>query len=211
MESMKQATPPKAVETYEEEIKAPEPVPEKPAADVMCGSHLKTADELTGFPVFPEGQQNSMLCKLLSRDIWEANKNKVDKFGFSFKSAIFSGCVNVDSGIGIYAGSSDSYDEFSDLFHPLIEGYHKIDLQSGHVSDMDASKLNCPPFPADEAAMIKSTRIRVGRNLADYPLGPGVSAQQRADIEAKVTAGLNTMNGDLAGKYYSLSTMSKED
>jgi len=39
----------------------------------------------------------------------------------------------------------------------------------------------------DEAAMIVSTRIRVGRNLADYPLGPGVSKEQRLEIMYKVT------------------------
>lgn len=36
---------------------------------------------------------------------------------------------------------------------------------------MDYKKLNCPKFPPDEDKMINSTRIRVGRNLADYPLG----------------------------------------
>ena len=48
---------------------------------------------------------------------------------------------------------------------------------------MDYSKLNTPPLPADEAAMIKSTRIRVGRNLADFPLGPGLNKDQRNQIE----------------------------
>jgi hypothetical protein len=42
---------------------------------------------------------------------------------------------------------------------------------------MDYTKLNTPPLPEDEAAMIKSTRIRVGRNLAGYPLGPGLSKE----------------------------------
>jgi hypothetical protein len=42
---------------------------------------------------------------------------------------------------------------------------------------MDYSKLIAPPFPEDEAKMIKSTRIRVGRNLADFPLGPGLSKE----------------------------------
>jgi hypothetical protein len=42
---------------------------------------------------------------------------------------------------------------------------------------MDYKKLNCPKFPADEDAMINSTRIRVGRNLADYPLGPAVTRE----------------------------------
>ena len=44
---------------------------------------------------------------------------------------------------------------------------------------MDASKLNAPPFAAEDAKMIKSTRIRVGRNLADFPLGPGITNEQR--------------------------------
>jgi len=42
---------------------------------------------------------------------------------------------------------------------------------------MNYEELDCPPFADDEAAMIKSTRIRVGRNLADYPLGPGISRE----------------------------------
>ena len=44
---------------------------------------------------------------------------------------------------------------------------------------MDASKLNAPPFNPEDAEMIKSTRIRVGRNLADFPLGPGITNEQR--------------------------------
>lgn len=40
---------------------------------------------------------------------------------------------------------------------------------------MDYKKLNTPPFTNEEAKLIKSTRIRVGRNLANYPLGPGLS------------------------------------
>jgi len=42
---------------------------------------------------------------------------------------------------------------------------------------MDHTQLKCPPFTADEAEMILSTRIRVGRNLAAYPLGPGITKE----------------------------------
>jgi len=44
---------------------------------------------------------------------------------------------------------------------------------------MDFKTLKCPPFSAEDGAMILSTRIRVGRNMADFPLGPGVSKDQR--------------------------------
>merc|ERR1719313_2163065 len=75
---------------------------------------------------------------------------------------------------------------------------------------MDFTKLNCPPFTADEAAMILSTRIRVGRNLADYPLGPGVTKEQRMEIMNKVVAACETFEGDLQGKFYTLEGMSAE-
>jgi hypothetical protein len=83
----------------------------------------------------------------------------------------------VDSGIGVYAGSHDSYYTFSDLFDKVIEDYHKHGKMDKHVSNMDYNQLRCPPLPKEDADMIVSTRIRVGRNLADFPLGPGISRE----------------------------------
>ena len=58
--------------------------------------------------------------------------------------------------------------------------------------------------------MIKSTRIRVGRNLADLPLGPGITKEQRNEIEQKVVQACNTFDGELKGTFYSLSSMTAE-
>lgn len=52
---------------------------------------MKNVAELTGFPIFPEGTK-SLLKKNLSREIYEKLMKKKDKFGFTFKQAIFSGC-----------------------------------------------------------------------------------------------------------------------
>ena len=68
---------------------------------------------------------------------------------------------------------------------------------------MDASKLRCPPFAPHDAKMIRSTRIRVGRNLAEFPLGPGITKQGRQQVEQKVVQACNSFKGELAGKYYS--------
>lgn len=65
--------------------------------------------------------------------------------------------------------------KFADFFDLIVEDYHKHKKADKHVSDMDATKLNAPPFTGEDGEMIKSTRIRVGRNLADYPLGPGIT------------------------------------
>jgi len=68
--------------------------------------------------------------------------------------------------------------------------------------------LNAPDFPPDEAAMIRSTRIRVGRNLAGFPLGPGIyDNDARAEIEHKIVQGLNNLQGELSGTYYPLDGM----
>lgn len=69
--------------------------------------------------MFPPGTK-SLLSKYCTKEVWIANKKKKDAFGFSFKQAIFSGCKNIDSGIGVYAGSHDSYKAFAQLFDPII-------------------------------------------------------------------------------------------
>lgn len=76
---------------------------------------------------------------------------------------------------------------------------------------MDPNTLVAPAFPADEDAMINSTRIRVARNFADYPLGTNISAADRREIERKVTEALSKFDGDLKGKYYSLGKMTEDE
>jgi arginine kinase len=177
----------------------------------MCGRDLKSPDDLgDGLPKFPEGT-TSLLSKYLTAKVWNKLKNKKDKHGFSFKQAIFSGCQNTDSGIGIYAGSHDSYKAFAAILDPIIEDYHGHKKTDKHVMDMDYRNLKCPAFPEDEDAMILSTRIRVARNMADYPLGAGVTKEQRKEIEQHVINATETFEGELKGKYYSLETMSEAD
>ena len=74
---------------------------------------------------------------------------------------------------------------------------------------MTADGIENAEFAEDDAAMINSTRIRVGRNLADYPLGPGVTKEQRDEIMAKVVAACETFEGDLKGTFYPLEGMEK--
>jgi hypothetical protein len=62
-----------------------------PEVDVDAGSHLVSHKDLTGFPIFPDGTK-SLLMKHLTRDVWNQLKKNKDKFGFTFKQAIFSGC-----------------------------------------------------------------------------------------------------------------------
>lgn len=91
----------------------------------------------------------------------------------------------------------------------IVEDYHGTKQHQSEAS-MSAASLNAPPFPQDEAAMIISTRIRVGRNLANYPLGPGITDAQRKEMEGKIAESLKTFTGDLAGTYYPLNNLTDD-
>ena len=65
-----------------------------------------------------------MLAQHMDRDLWLKLGERKDMYGFTFKQAIFSGCKNPDSGVGVYAGSPDSYTTFSELLDPVINQYH---------------------------------------------------------------------------------------
>jgi hypothetical protein len=174
----------KAMISKEKELAAKEKpaevvvVRQKPGANIKAGAHLKNPSDITGFVEFP-ADTKSLLCKYMTKEVFDKYYGQKDAVGVSFEQMILSGCQNIDSGIGVYAGSHDSFYTFSDLFDKVILDYHQHEKSASHVSDMDYTKLNCPPFKEEEAAMIISTRIRVGRNLADFPLGPGITLDQR--------------------------------
>lgn len=111
----------------------------------------------------------------------------------------------------MYASSPDSYTAFNKLYDPLIEKYHtRIHHAKPQERDMNFKKLTFNLRP-DEKKMILSTRVRVARNLDGYPFGTTINRQQRLEVEKKVIMALKSLDGDLAGTYYSLRTMSMRD
>jgi hypothetical protein len=82
----------------------------------MCGEHLNGPEDLgESLPKFHKGTK-SILSKYLTKIVWDQYKDKTDKFGFTFKQKVYSGCKNTDSGIGGYTGSHDAYKVFADGF-----------------------------------------------------------------------------------------------
>ncbi len=151
----------------------------------------------------------SMLCKYLSPEVFEELKDKKTSNGFTLEQVINSGIKNIDSGIGVYAGDKESYTVFEKLFDPIIEDYHGFGKSDAHKSNLDSDDLNAPN-PDKKGEFILSTRIRVGRNVDNMPLGPALSQEQRLDIESNIVAGLNMLEGELEGRYYPLLGMSKK-
>ena len=96
---------------------------------------------------------------------------------------------------------------FADVFDPIIQDYHGISPDSVHTSDMDVSKIN---GNIDPTAPVHSTRIRVGRSIDGFGLSPGITKQQRLDVESLMKKAFANLSGDLAGTYYPLTGMSEK-
>jgi len=173
-------------------------------------SAFKTSDELLDFDTFfPKGTK-SALARCMTKEMWEEYKDMKDDSDVTFKTCIFSGVKNLDSGIGLYAGSHSSYTKFEKLFDAVIHDYHGHGKEDKHVSDMTSEGIENAEFSEEDAAMIKSSRIRVGRNLDGYPLGPGITKEQRDEVMEKVKTAAETFEDDLKGTFYPLDGMTDE-
>jgi len=160
------------------------------------------------YPNFPK-ECTSLLCQYLTPEVFDELKDKQTAFGFTLEKAINSGVQNIDSGIGVYAGDEESYSLFAPLFNSIIEEYHGFTSTDRHKSNLNPDDLNAPN-PDVEGDYIISTRIRVGRNLKDFPLGPAIERQSRLIAEKMISNALFSLEGELKGNYYPLLGMSEE-
>merc|ERR1712042_367915 len=158
---------------------------------------------------FPEiKSKHSLVAKYVTQPIWEKLSRAVTKTsGFSLSQAIACAVQFDNQHCGIYAGDWDSYKVFADVFDPLIQDYHGIPADSKHTSDMDASKIIGQINPE---APVHSTRIRVGRSIEGFGLSPGITKQQRKDVENLMRNAFRKLEGDLSGNYYPLLGMDEE-
>ncbi len=161
------------------------------------------------FPNFtPENK--SLLKKHLSKERFENLKSQKTAYGFTLENMIRSGAENQDSGIGVYAGDLESYDLFQSLLNPIINEYHGFSKADVHFSKYELDEtVTINPDP--DNIYIISTRIRVGRNLVGFPLGPAISTSQRQQVESLIVNALSELQGELSGRYFPLSSMSQAD
>merc|ERR1712111_175099 len=179
------------------------------SASVKLISHFRTLLSIDMSDPFPEiKSKHSLVAKYVTEPIWEKlNRAKTATSGFSLAKAIACAVEFNNQHYGIYAGDWDSYKVFSDVFDPLIQEYHGIAADSTHTSDMDASKIR---GTISKEAPVHSTRIRVGRNIDGFGLSPGITKQQRIDVENLMKKAFANLKGDLAGSYFPLTGMSEK-
>jgi len=157
------------------------------------------------FPKFSENN-TSLVATYLTKAVFNSLKNKQTSSGYTLQQVIASGVENKDSSIGAYAGDAESYTVFADLFNPIIEAYHGFTIADTHKSDVDISKFT-PENPDKEGTYILSTRIRIARNLAEYPLGANSTLEERREVEHAIVSVLEELDGEFSGNYFPLYDM----
>lgn len=155
------------------------------------------------FPEFSR-QCSSLLKKHLTQEIWEQLRDQQTESGYTFSQLIRSGVEQQDSSIGVYAGDAESYILFAPLLEKIIQDYHGGN--DNHPAP-DFTFDDLPEVSVAAKTRIISTRIRVGRNLAGFPLGPGISNNERLHVESLIKAALKQLTKSIQGKYLSLSGM----
>jgi len=155
---------------------------------------------------FPEIRSvHSLAAKHTSAEKWAKLGDHVTATsGFTLAKAIACAVEFDNQHCGIYAGDEDSYIDFADVFDPLITEYHGLSGDFKHTSDMDSTKIT---KNVDPEVPVHSCRIRVGRSIQGFGLSPGITKQQRVDVEALMINAFKTLEGDLAGNYYALAGM----
>ena len=181
---------------------------------------------------FPTIQStHSLVAKHVTKDKWDQLKDIETKTcGFTLAKAIACAVEFDNQHCGIYAGDWDSYKDFAIVFDPLIQEYHGIAADAKHTSDMDASKV-VGNIAAE--VPVHSTRIRVGRNIDGFGLSPGITKEQRVEVEKLMASAFKKLSGnnefyylnirfnltfyifvqilgDLSGSYYPLTGMDEK-
>merc|ERR1712002_1420246 len=150
----------------------------------------------------------SLVAKHVTKERWDKYKDiKTKTCDFTLAKACACAIEFDNQHCGIYAGDWDSYKDFAEVFDAIIQEYHGISATAKHTSDMDVNKI-VGNVNAD--VPVHSTRIRVGRNIDGFGLSPGITKQQRIDVEKLMSNALSKLTGDLAGKYYPLTGMDEK-
>merc|ERR1712088_230034 len=148
---------------------------------------------------------HSLVAKHVTKERWDKLSGIVTKTsGFTLAKAIACAVDFDNQHCGINAGDEDSYIDFADVFDPLICEYHGLSADFKHTSDMDATKIT---GNVEADVPVHSCRIRVGRSIQGFGLSPGITKQQRVDVEALMKNAFAKLEGELAGNYYPLTGM----
>uniref|UniRef100_A0A3P9HND4 creatine kinase n=1 Tax=Oryzias latipes TaxID=8090 RepID=A0A3P9HND4_ORYLA len=155
-------------------------------------------------------KHNNHMAKVLTPAIYDRLRSKQTPSGFTLDDVIQTGVDNPGHPfimtVGCVAGDEETYEVFKELLDPVIEdrhgGYkpsdkHKTDLNPDNLKGGDDLDPN----------YVLSSRVRTGRSIRGFCLPPHCSRGERRMVEKLSNEALDSLTGDLKGKYYALKNM----
>lgn len=167
--------------------------------------------EYTAAQNFPDYTGHKcMVARHLTPEMYEQLYKLKTSNGVTLDKCIQPSVDNSGRIIGLVAGDAESYEVFKPLFDAVINEKHLgFGPEDKHPApDLDASKLVGGQFPEQ---YVKSCRIRTGRGIKGFCFPPSINRAERREVERIMVEALSGLSGDLAGKYYPLSKMTKEE
>jgi protein-arginine kinase len=123
-----------------------------------------------------------------------------------------SGVGNPDSSMGCYAMAPDDYTTYKPFFANVCADYHGVPVGTKHVNDWSLAGVEGLPESgvldiAELGLPELSMRVRVGRNLADFPLPGNMTQDDRTNLELKMCEAFKVLAGmeEYGGGYHSLT------
>jgi creatine kinase len=189
---------PKALNLYEFETKS--------LRDCLEGDH---AEALARIYVMKKLYPDNLAIKHFSYEYFNSLSDAGKK---GLLMVARSGIENPDSGMGCYAMQPGDYDNFKPYMDAVIRDYHGVPAGINHVTDWNLSGVKGLPsngiLDLTKLGLNNvSMRVRVGRNLAAFPLPGAMNKDDRLAMEAAMVGAFEKLIADprYGGEYCSLT------
>ena len=171
---------------------------------------LKAKYRPSCYPKFDD-RNKSLMRQALTVGLFDQLKDRRTPGGVDLLRNIRCGVDSPSSEVGVTAGDEASYETFRELFDPVLEAYHGVDLSEGdyNVSNQDSSELDRMDQIVYE--YVVSSHVESVRNVKGYALAPAISDSERVALESALKNCLGEMKSEFSGEYYSLGDMTGEE
>jgi creatine kinase len=159
------------------------------------------AKTLERIELIKKSHPGNRATKYFKREYYDTLDEKQKKH---FLRIIKSGVENPDSSLGCYAMEPNDYKTFRPFWAELLKDYHGTEGPQVSNWDYGGETLDLKEVGITEDL---SMRVRVGRNLSEFPLPGAMTKDDRLAMEEKLQAAFNTLKGmeEFGGGYNSLT------
>ena len=172
-------------------------------------------DILHNYPNTTDNQ--TLMAKYLSPEIYEAYWNVETAYGFTFDNAIQVGLdISQFPNCGFIAGDEETFDVFPQFIDPVITEKHhgfRRDVHR-HLKCLDPTKLSRKLSQPMDNKYVQSISYTAGRSVSGYRFLPTCNRAERRELEEKfrnVFENVSTANGGVfEGEYYPIDKQNRD-